>query len=227
MVNDQPAAVSAPGPGRDTAEIAERVAARSARRGIGREELAARAGMDPHYLRYLLETGPAFDPAGFVRIAAALGTSYRELVDGPSDPPLGRTKAGAHPVLVHLTEEECWDRLDGHGIGRIALPASPGPLVLPVNYTVDGRTVAYRTDPHGAAAPDPGTAVSFQVDRIDETLSRGWSVLVVGAAEPVEDAEAVRRLEAVHPPAPWAGGARPLWVRVAPRQVTGRRIAVA
>ncbi|MFD9130327.1 helix-turn-helix domain-containing protein [Kitasatospora sp. NPDC059571] len=225
MGNEPTAAGSGAGP--DIAGIAERIAARRTRLGLTQDELAAKAGMAPGYLRYLLQTGPEFDPAGFLRIAAVLGTGYPELVAGRPDAPPGQHPAAAHPALVRLTEDECWDRLGGHGVGRIAVPADPAPLVLPVNYAVDAGTVVYRTDPHGPAAPRPGVPVSFQVDRVNEAMSSGWSVLVVGAAAAVEDAAEVARLQADHPLGPWAGAGRPLWVRVTPDRLTGRRIVVA
>ncbi|GJF33320.1 DNA-binding protein [Kitasatospora sp. NE20-6] len=207
----------------DPAGIARRIAERSEALGIGEADLAARAGMAPRYLHHLVEAGPGFDPGGFLRLAAALGTTYRELVEGGADHPPGQS-GGTHPVLVQLSARECWDRIGGHGVGHLALPAGPGPAVFPVNYVVDAGTIAYRTRPDGAAAAEPGSSVSFQVDRIDDRLSRGWSVLISGTAEHVEDPEAVRRL-AGHPGAePWAGGVRPLWVRIRPTRISGRSV---
>ncbi|WP_234426219.1 pyridoxamine 5'-phosphate oxidase family protein, partial [Streptomyces kebangsaanensis] len=72
-----------------------------------------------------------------------------------------------------------------------------------------------------------GNEVAFEVDHVDETMSRGWSVLAVGRAEAVDDPEAVRRLQERAHSAPWAGGPRTLWVKVCPTRLTGRRITVA
>ncbi|MFF1874043.1 pyridoxamine 5'-phosphate oxidase family protein [Streptomyces sp. CB03911] len=186
---------SAPPPtGPDPAGIARRIAARRGRLDLSEDDLAGRAGMAPSYLRHLVQAGPDFDRAGFLRIAAALGLGFAELLEGRSDPPPGQGGAPTHPVLVHLTDEECWDRIGARGVGRIALPTRPGPTVVPVNYLVDAGTLAYRTDPHGAAAAEPGAAVSFQVDRVDDHLTSGWSVLVTGTAGHVHDPQAVERL---------------------------------
>ncbi|GGX76966.1 hypothetical protein GCM10010515_51230 [Streptomyces fructofermentans] len=68
--------------------------------------------------------------------------------------------------------------------------------------------------------------MAFEADRIDDAFSSGWSVLVRGQARIVTDPEQIRRLDAEAFSAPWAGGRRDLWVRVEPRTVTGRRIAV-
>lgn len=208
----------------DREAVGRRTAERRTQLGLSEGALATRVGMSPHYLRQVVAEGPGFDRGGFVRIAAALSLTYYELLEGRSDLPPGQTGPGPRPVLAHLTEAECWDRLGRHGVGRIALPVRPGPAVLPVNYTVDAHSIVYRTAPGGAAAPETGTEVSFQADQLDERLSQGWSVLITGTAERVEDTATARQLTDRHVAEPWAGGNRPLWVRVRPQMVTGRRI---
>lgn len=212
------------GSGHDPAVIAERVADRRKQLGVSRADLARDAGMSEHYLEILLHLGPGFDPAGFLHIAAALGLSYGELLEGRAGVPPGQNPPAPRPALLRLTEEECWDRLGTHGVGRIALPTRPGPGVFPVNYAVDARTVVYRTAPDGAAAPHDGAPVAFQADHIDERHSRGWSVLITGTADRVILPETVHRLLEETAARPWAGGHRPLWIRVRPETVTGRRI---
>ncbi len=97
-------------------------------------------------------------------------------------------------------------------------------MVLPVNYVVDQGSFAFRTGTQHAAAPEEGTAVSFQVDHIDEYLGRGWSVLALGAAHYVDAPEELERLAGLPGAAPWAGGDRPRWVRIRPAEITGRRL---
>jgi nitroimidazol reductase NimA-like FMN-containing flavoprotein (pyridoxamine 5'-phosphate oxidase superfamily) len=201
-----------------------RIEVRRKQLGLTEEELAGQAGMAPHYFRYLIKSGAGFDPGGFRRLAAALGMTYEELLEGRSDAPAGRRDAAQHPVLMKLTAKECWERLGTHGIGRIALPAHPGPGVFPVNYIVDGTTVVYRTDPQGATAAEPGGEVSFQADRIDEHRSVGWSVLIAGTAEHVTDPETLRHLAEQPGSETWAGGVRNLWIRIVPAEISGRRI---
>ncbi len=205
-------------------ELLRRIEVRREQLGLTEEELADRAGMSPRYFRDLLDLGAEFSPGGLLNIAAALGTTYQDLVEGRSDAPPGQSGASARPVLVKLTAEECWERLGTHGIGRIALPLHPGPGVFPVNYLVDGGTVVYRTDRAGAAAPEVDSEVSFQADHIDEHRHDGWSVLIVGNAEHVTDSAAVQHLAEQPGARPWAGGVRELWIRVVPAQVSGRRI---
>jgi nitroimidazol reductase NimA-like FMN-containing flavoprotein (pyridoxamine 5'-phosphate oxidase superfamily) len=210
----------------ELSELARRVAERRQALGMSRDVLARRAGMTSRYLEYLLDadTGAGFDDDGLLRIAAALDMPYEDLVHGAAEPPPGRSGPAPAPGLMRLTETECWDRLGAHGVGRVALPAEPGPVVLPVNYVIDARTVAYRTSPRGGAALKDGTAASFQADHIDERHSTGWSVLITGTAERVDDAAAADRLARQEAGGPWAGGSRPLWIRIRPSGVTGRRI---
>lgn len=209
----------------ETDVLARRVGQRRVQLGMSENALAVQSGMAPRYLQHLLSQGPGFDPGGFMRIASVLGLSYQEMLEGRADPPPGQGAAADRPVLMHLTVNECWEKLGTHGVGHIALPGDPAPVVLPVNYVVDRHVVLYRTAAHGAAAPAGGTDVSFQADRIDDRHSEGWSVLLSGVAERVEDPEAARRLTEKHPEEPWAGGDRPLWIRVEAAEITGRRIA--
>ncbi|MFD8478086.1 pyridoxamine 5'-phosphate oxidase family protein [Kitasatospora sp. NPDC059673] len=214
-----------PRPGPPSAEaIARRIADRRARLGLGPDALAHQAGMSRRYLEFLTTAGPGFDPNGFLRIAAALGLTYHELVAGRADAPPGQAPPAPRPVLARLTEEECWDQMGTRGVGRIALPGEHGPAIFPVNYAVDHGTVVYRTHHHSAADPPPGTEVAFEVDRIDDHRSSGWSVLIAGTAEPIEDEPTLQRLMRDLAVQPWAGGPRTSWVRIRPVSVTGRRI---
>ncbi|MFE7558447.1 pyridoxamine 5'-phosphate oxidase family protein [Kitasatospora sp. NPDC057500] len=211
----------------DAAEVARRIAEHRDQLGLDDRALAHQAAMSPAYFRHLLEAGPAFDPAGFVRIAAALRMTWAELLEGRTDAPPGQTQpppGSPRPLLVPLSEPECWLLMGTHGVGRVGLPGTPAPTVYPVNYAVDGRTIVYRTSPRGAAAAADGSPVSFQADHIDDRLSEGWSVLMLGTAHHVDDAEQERRLARLPGATPWPGGDRPLWVRITPDEVTGRRL---
>ncbi|MGW2402335.1 helix-turn-helix domain-containing protein [Kitasatospora sp. NPDC001664] len=208
----------------DPAAVGRRIAERQHLLGLTDGALCRRAGVAPAYLRLVLTTDAGFDPESLQRISAALGLSPRELLEGPDRPPPGQGRAPAHPALVRLTLRQCWALIGAGGIGRVALPGAAGPAVLPVNYAVDTGSVVYRTSPHGGAAPVPGTALSFQVDQIDDLDGTGWSVLLTGTAEPVEDPAEVALLSAGPGVEPWAGGSRDLWIRIRPGTVTGRRI---
>ncbi|KNB50798.1 helix-turn-helix domain-containing protein [Streptomyces caatingaensis] len=190
--------------------------------GMSREELAQRAGMSVAYLRQLETFRGDFDPGAVMRLAAALEMPYAELVSGRPDAAPGQAPPAARPVLMRLSEQECWERLGTHGIGRLGLSGGAGPVVLPVNFLVDARTVVYRTEADGPAAVAAGERLAFEADHLDEHLSNGWSVLVQGTADRVTDPHVVRTLAERPGARPWAGGERDLWIRVVPAEVSGR-----
>ncbi|MDT0449545.1 pyridoxamine 5'-phosphate oxidase family protein [Streptomyces hesseae] len=210
------------GPGEDT--VATRCAVRREQLGLSREEAARRAGMSVPYLSQLETFRGDFDPAALMRLAAALEMPYDELTGGPREAAPGQQPAGTNPALEHLSEDDCWRRLGTHGIGRIGLMTGPAPVVLPVNFLVDGRTVVYRTESGGAAAAADGDPLAFEADHIDAHVSRGWSVLITGTAEHITDPGTVEVLATRPGAQPWAGGKRDLWIRIRPGQVTGRTI---
>jgi nitroimidazol reductase NimA-like FMN-containing flavoprotein (pyridoxamine 5'-phosphate oxidase superfamily) len=130
-----------------------------------------------------------------------------------------------HPHLEIIQRDECLRLLAGDEIGRLAVIAGTTPIVLPVNYALDGETVVFRTDPGTKLDQGPRARASFEVDCFDRERRTGWSVVATGRLEEVTryDAgtfERVRRL-AVDP---WAGGDKAHWMRLVPDRVTGRRI---
>lgn len=214
--------------GRPTGDLGRRVAVRREELGLSQEETAARAGMAPSYLQYL-EEQPTAAPgvATLLRLAGALETTVLELTGGDVDLPPGMGQAGRHPQFTELTPQECRDLLATHGVGRVAVPTASGPLIVPVNYGIVGDSVVFRTAPDAVPAQASGAQVAFEVDRIDEAFSQGWSVLVRGHARTVTDAEAVKRLEEQAYSKPWAVPERNMWIRIDPLSITGRRITVS
>jgi len=119
-------------------------------------------------------------------------------------------------TLEALDEVECRYLLRWEVVGRIAfLDEHDAPSVFPVNYVVAEDAVLFRTEPE-LAARLRGRPVSFQVDRVDPFRRVGWSVLVRGHAE------------VVHRPdvdvTTWAPGERRVLLRIAPTEITGRRL---
>ncbi|MER8162024.1 pyridoxamine 5'-phosphate oxidase family protein [Streptomyces sp. NPDC094472] len=207
-------------------DLGRRIALRRAQLGLSREEVAVRAGSSPGYVRYL-EEYPADPSAGsLLRLAAALETTTAELHGGGTDLPPGLGRAGHHPHLMELDPTECRARLATHGVGRISVSTSRGPAIIPVNYSVIDDAVVFRTAPDASPVAAAGTDVAFEVDHIDEALSQGWSVLVVGRARQVTEPAAARELADKAFTTPWPGGSRDLWLRIEPTSVTGRRIQV-
>jgi nitroimidazol reductase NimA-like FMN-containing flavoprotein (pyridoxamine 5'-phosphate oxidase superfamily) len=137
----------------------------------------------------------------------------------PAGGPAARGRA-----LRKLSPAECLDLLEPGGIGRVGFASAEGIVMLPVNFAVTGKTIIFRTAPDTLLARYADAKVSFEADHLDEALCEGWSVLVRGHAHRVTDEQAVQRLENGVHLEPWAPGARDVYVRIVPAQITGRRI---
>lgn len=128
-----------------------------------------------------------------------------------------------------LSAEQCRALLAEHHVGRLAYLDTAGvfPVIMPVNYLLVGGEVAFRTDPGSklrAAVND--APVAFEVDGVDVERELGWSVLVRGFLSEVTDRAQLDQLRA-SPLRPWAPGAKAHYLRVTPRQLSGRQIVVA
>lgn len=208
-------------------DIGRRMALRREQLGLSPQEVADRAGIAPGYLRYVEEQPSAAPGLGFLlRVAEALETTVPRLRGGDADLPPGTGRAASRPELAELDTEECMALIGTHGVGRVAVTTKDGPAILPVNYTVADGAIAFRTAPDAAPALAAGTQAAFEVDHIDEALSQGWSVLVVGPAAFVTDGPEAEQLDDLARTEPWAGEGRDLWVRVEPVRISGRRIEV-
>jgi nitroimidazol reductase NimA-like FMN-containing flavoprotein (pyridoxamine 5'-phosphate oxidase superfamily) len=133
-----------------------------------------------------------------------------------------------HTGLRVLTLDECLDRLGQCPVGRVAFHLDGEIAVLPVNHTLAGTDVCFRTlgDSKIQAAVDQAQ-VAFEVDAYDESARAGWSVLVQGTAVVVSDPADVRRLEGLARE-PWVPGdpSAMTWIRVRAQAITGRALIV-
>ena len=215
--------------GRDSAalhrgDMARRVVARRQELGKSVEDVAAKTGIDPGYLHYFEEHADVRLSTGTVLLLAlALECRPEDLTGSRIDRPSGRGRAGKHPALRELTRAQCEAHLHAGGVGRLVFLTERGPVTHPVNYAAyEGDVVVSTTDAQAARLEAHGV-VGFEVDRVDDAMSEGWSVLVIGracrVADPVE-ADALGGLGLQ----PWAGGDRHALVRIEPDEVTGRVI---
>ncbi|MFJ1811176.1 MULTISPECIES: pyridoxamine 5'-phosphate oxidase family protein [unclassified Streptomyces] len=213
--------------GAPSGDLGRRLAARRIRLGLTREETAARAAMAPTYVAYLEQHSEASPGRGaLLALAAVLETTVAALTGGDADLPPGRQQAGHGPEFTELSRAECAELLSTHGVGRLAVSTALGPEIIPVNYSVVDDTIVFRTARGATPALAADCPVAFEVDRIDDVFSQGWSVVVRGNARLVTDVREERRLAKQARGAPWAAGRRDVWVRIGPYGVTGRRIAV-
>ncbi len=214
--------VGMPGPG----DLGRRVTQRRRQLRLSPEELADRAKIAVGYLE-TLESQPAqLTTETVLRLASALDTTPGALLGGDVDRAPGPRPSAARPSLDTLSGDEAQQLLATGGVGRVVFHAAErGPVALPVNYRLlDGHIVfrtAADTSLAGAAGQDP---VSFEVDHIDEAMSEGWSVVVTGRLERIDDPAELRQLRK-RSAEPWAGRERPVVLRVVVRDVSGRRIS--
>jgi nitroimidazol reductase NimA-like FMN-containing flavoprotein (pyridoxamine 5'-phosphate oxidase superfamily) len=125
--------------------------------------------------------------------------------------------------VEELDEADCARHLASVTWGRLAWNGPDGPRILPVNLTYVDGALYLRTDLYSSIADATGgTAVALEIDELDDRLSSGWSVVVQGRAEQVDDKSELADLFH-HVRDPWAPGSRPVLVRITPSQVTGRR----
>lgn len=131
------------------------------------------------------------------------------------------------PVSEHgnvLFEEidpaECLALMRTRPVGRLAVATRQGgPLVMPINFELDGSDIVFRTGPGSKLRLLHARPVSFQVDDIDVEARTGWSVLVRGWAHEVS-----RRDVTEVDVEPWYPQGRRHWVRMRIHQISGRRI---
>jgi len=210
-------------------DVGRRIAEQRSRVGLTVAEAAERAGMAPEYLAYL-ESSMAPNPsqAALIRLAAALNTTPGSLSGAGLNLPPGQRSAATSTLLESLTPAECRQYLAEGGIGRfLFVEAGRGPVAIPVNFRMDGDDVVFRTSSGGSVSAGlHERRVSFDVDHLDDALGEGWSVLVTGKARVITDPDGLVHAEALHIE-PWAGGDKPVYVRLTASQVTGRRIRVA
>lgn len=205
-------------------DMGRRAARRRAELGLTLEDLAVKTGIDPGYLEYFESNADARLSAGStLLLAQALDTTPAALV-GRVEWSAGRGRAGPHPQLQSLTPEQCEAHLSAGGVGRIVFSTDRrGPVALPVNYEYSNGNVVISTDTAKAHALESQQTVSFEIDRIDDVMSEGWSVLVTGTARRVDDPDELLSLASLDLES-WAGGARHALVAIRPKEITGRVI---
>lgn len=127
--------------------------------------------------------------------------------------------------MKHLEREECLKRLANDVVGRIAVIDGGTPVILPVNYALDGEAIVFRTDPGLKLDSGPRSSASFEIDDIDRERRSGWSVVVTGRLEEVtEYDDAVWRRALALPIEPWADGEKGHWMRLVPARISGRSV---
>lgn len=129
----------------------------------------------------------------------------------------------ARTGLEVLDRVECLHRLGTGHFGRLGVCVDGQPIVLPVNYALDGDDIVFRSAPGTKVTASIGRPVAFEIDGHEAFSHAGWSVLVVGTAEALTEHADLARAATLHL-APYGPGDKPIWVRIRTAAVTGRRI---
>lgn len=183
--------------------------------------LGASSGQEASTLHLLAQTVP-----GVVRVRDAEGDVPPPRPARGSEQPARTGGARDHRGLVVLTLDDCLTRLRSVPVGRLAFVHDGAPVVLPVNHSVDGTTIVFRTTWGSKleVARSAGAA-AFEVDGFDRATRTGWSVLARGTVSAVYDWHDIERYEALVPPA-WVGvDLDPVWVALRADEITGREIS--
>ncbi|MGV0789027.1 pyridoxamine 5'-phosphate oxidase family protein [Mycolicibacterium sp. XJ2] len=125
--------------------------------------------------------------------------------------------------LETLNRRQCLDLLGDVRVGRLVFTEDALPAVQPVNFRLwhDDVVIRVAGGPKLAAATD-NQVVAFQADELDADLRTGWSVTVVGHAEPITDVDELVELSGTFLQ-PWVDGRRDHFVRIRTEKMTGRR----
>jgi len=128
-------------------------------------------------------------------------------------------------IVEVLSEAECRRLLAAEEVGRVGFLDGDFPVILPVNYVLDGDAIAIHTDAGTKFDRIPLQRVAFEVDGVERSNRSGWSVLAQGYGQDVSDAvgsryEDLRRrgLET------WPPGERSRWLTIDIHRIAGRRI---
>jgi uncharacterized protein len=139
---------------------------------------------------------------------------------------LGGMSHEPSPDVQNLEHHECWAMLRTVSVGRLAVLADGRPDILPINYTVDGGTLVFRTgEGTKLAGSSKGAAVALEADGVDQETGLAWSVVVKGSADVITGNEHIMETTQLYL-FPWQAGKKDAFVRITPDSVTGRRFRV-
>jgi nitroimidazol reductase NimA-like FMN-containing flavoprotein (pyridoxamine 5'-phosphate oxidase superfamily) len=129
-------------------------------------------------------------------------------------------------ALEPLSENECLDLLKTVPYGRVAVVTGDGrPEILPVNFVLHERTVAFLTGSAVLQRWAPLGHVAFEADHIDLATHEGWDVVVIGEGADITDSLDAGSLTTRHDRIePWAPGHKDHWISIVGAHFSGRRL---
>ncbi|MFE2873467.1 pyridoxamine 5'-phosphate oxidase family protein [Embleya sp. NPDC059259] len=224
-MNDETAGTRRP----DLHALYDNIRARGDAMGLSSTEITERSGLPAAWLADLANGTAPLSRAALIHLSKVLHTTPERLLTASTvasetvdTSPHSETARSADRELVEMGESECYARLALQEVGRVVPANEAEPFALPVNYILDGRDVVFRTARDSSLCTLSGP-VAFEVDEEIRPARLGWSVLINGRAERIEDPRAIARLAAAGLDT-WPDGGRDVWLRVRPYRITGRRV---
>jgi len=125
-----------------------------------------------------------------------------------------------HPI-TNLSETESWELLAGVELGRLITDVGGQPEVFPVNFVTQRQTILFRTaEGTKLSSVVLNQDVVFEADQHDS--AEGWSVIVKGRANLLDTRAEIEEAEQADL-RPWIPTLKLRFVRVVPREISGRR----
>jgi hypothetical protein len=126
-----------------------------------------------------------------------------------------------------LTDTACWERLRRTSVGRLATESDGQPDIFPINFVLDGESIVFRTKPGTKLAASAGLQrIAFEIDGYEPQRGTAWSVVVKGRARTVDGMHEQFEVDRL-PLFPWVTFDKPVFVRIIPIEVTGRRFTIS
>ncbi len=127
--------------------------------------------------------------------------------------------------MRELPRAEAMALLASVPVGRIVFTHQALPAIRPVNHLVEDDTIVIGLTPGSAIAASTspgGTVVAYEADALDLGSRLGWTVIVIGIARLVTEADAVLRRRARLEP--WLTGAMTDIIEISSEIVTGYQL---
>lgn len=127
--------------------------------------------------------------------------------------------------ITDLARTEAWTLLQGRTMGRLAVSADGQPDIFPINYYADENSIFMRTAPGTKLLElTVNQSVAFETDVYGP--HEAWSVVVKGRAVVLEHQAEISAAMSL-PLRSWLPTEKPVFVRILPTNVTGRRFRLA
>jgi uncharacterized protein len=123
--------------------------------------------------------------------------------------------------ITNLSESESWKLLASVELGRLITSVAGQPEVFPVNFATQDQTILFRTaEGTKLASVVLSHDVVFEAD--DHDTTEGWSVIVKGRANVLDTRTEIDEAQQAEL-RPWIPTLKLRYVRVTPREISGRR----